>query len=490
MNDNPPNNASNDVTDSAAPPDEELVAYLDGELDAESARHIEALLASDPVVRQRLQSLERTWDLLDELDAAPLGEPFTQTTLEMVAIAARQDAEQSRAEAPRRRRRLALAVGASLMAAAAAGFFAVLLYNPDRQLLQNLPILDNLDEYRQIDSIEFLRRLRDEKLFSKDSADLSKGPAADDENMAARRQRVESMSLDAKEQLLRTVDRFAGLTPAEQQRVRRLHDDLQNDPDAPRLRAIMHAYYEWLKSLPSLTWADLSEGQPNERIALVKKRLKEEQQREGDRRPDAKDMAALRTWMDDCATRHEADFVKFLTNEQERKRFSESGKPFRHQMVFGYLWRQWLIPNSAKLPPMMTDKDLSRLREKLSPETRKQLEDKTPVEQWRLAAGWMRQGLRRAFEARRPHGPLSQSDDERLADFFEKGLTDEQRDRLLSMPGEEMQWELQRLFMMRNRPLDGPGRRNRRPGDPEWPGPGWPGPGWPGPPRVPPPNED
>ena len=94
-----------------APLDEELVAYLDGELDAESGRRIEALLASDAAVRRRLQSLERTWDLLDELDAAPLGEPFTQTTLEMVAVAARQEIEKSRAEAPRRRRRWLLAVG-------------------------------------------------------------------------------------------------------------------------------------------------------------------------------------------------------------------------------------------------------------------------------------------------------------------------------------------------------------------------------------------
>jgi hypothetical protein len=488
MNDNPPNNAADSAgssaTNSAAPLDEELVAYLDGELDAESARRIEALLASDPVVRQRLQSLERTWDLLDELDAAPLGEPFTQTTLEMVAIAARQDAEQDRAEAPQRRRRLLWAVGASLLAAAVAGFCAVALYNPDRQLLQDLPLLENLDEYRQIDSIEFLHRLRDEGLFSKNSVDLPKGSAEEHEDAASRRQRVEGMSLDAKEQLLRAEDRFAGLAPAEQQRLRRLHEDLQSDPDALKLQAVMHAYYEWLKGLPPLTWADLSEGEPNERIILVKKRLKEEQQREGARRPDAKDMAALRAWMDDCATRHEADFLKSLTNEQERKRFSESGKPFRHQMVFGYLRRQWLVPNSAKLPPMMTNDDLARLREKLSPETRKELEDKTPVEQWRLAAGWMRQGFRRPFEDRRPHGPLSQSDDERLADFFEKGLTDEQRDRLLSMPGEEMQWELQRLFLMHTRQPEGPNWRNRWPANPERPAPGRSGP----PPRLPSPD--
>ena len=89
-------------------------------------------------------------------------------------------------------------------------------------------------------------------------------------------------------------------------------------------------------------------------------------------------------------------------------------------MVLGFLRRQWQLPSPGKLPPMMTDEDLARLREKLSPEARKQLENKTPVQQWRVAAAWMRQGFRRAFEERRMHGPLSQNDDERLAEFFEK----------------------------------------------------------------------
>ena len=151
----------------AAALDEQLVAYLDGELDAESGRRIEALLASDPEVRRRLQSLERTWDLLDQLDTAPVGEPFTHTTLEMVAVAARDDVEHDRAEAPRRRRRRRLAIGGGLLAAAAAGFLAVacLAPDPNRQLLEDLPVLVNFDEYRQVENVEFLRLLRKEGLF-------------------------------------------------------------------------------------------------------------------------------------------------------------------------------------------------------------------------------------------------------------------------------------------------------------------------------------
>ena len=83
---------------------------------------------------------------------------------------------------------------------------------------------------------------------------------------------------------------------------------------------------------------------------------------------------------------------------------------------------------------------------KLSAETRKRLEDKPPVEQWQLVAGWMRPGPRRPNEDRRMHGPLPKDDDERLAEFFEKDLSPEERDRLLAMPGEEMQWRLQQMY--------------------------------------------
>jgi hypothetical protein len=478
MNENLPNSP----TDNATPLDEELVAYLDGELEAESSRRIEALLASDAAIRRRLQSLERTWDLLDELDAAPLGEPFTQTTLEMVALAARKDAEQDRTEAPRRRRRLWITLGVALMAAAAAGFLIVALYDPDRQLLRDLPLLDDLDEYRQIGSIEFLHRLRDEGLFSKEATDAPKGPTADDEGMSARRQQIAGMSLDKKEQLVRADERLAALAPAEQRRLRRLCEDLQNAADADRLRAIMHAYYEWLKPLPSLTWADLADGDLDDRIAAVKRQLQEEQQREGGWRPTAKDMAALRAWMDGCAPLHEADYLKALQNDDQRKQFAKANKSFQRQMIAGYLWWRWQAPNPTpdKLPPLMTEDDMARLRDALSPTARKKLEGKTPAEQWAMVAASV-QGFRRAFEERRPRAPLSTYDDQKLAEFFEKELDNKDRDRLLSLPGEEMQWELQRMFWMRTRPPEGPGRRNRWPGDFERPGAGRPG----SPPRRP-----
>ena len=152
---------------------EELVSYLDGELDAEQSRQIEQRAAAEPHARRMLEELDRTWHMLDVLDAPVTNEDFTRTTMEMVALAAVKDAKQAKAEAPRRRRRARLWGAAGLIGAAAAGFLVVanLAPDPNAQMLQDLPILENFDQYHEIDSIDFLRALNEQKLFAEDADD-------------------------------------------------------------------------------------------------------------------------------------------------------------------------------------------------------------------------------------------------------------------------------------------------------------------------------
>jgi anti-sigma factor RsiW len=152
--------------------EEDMVAYLDGELDDQASRRIEELLVANPKVRETLQQLEHTWDLLDELGQGEVDETFTRSTLEMVVQAAAEDARQEQTAVARPLRRWLLVAGA-IVAAGLAGFLATALLWPDpqRQLLQDLPLLENLDQYRQIDNFEFLERLRSEGLFSEEVAD-------------------------------------------------------------------------------------------------------------------------------------------------------------------------------------------------------------------------------------------------------------------------------------------------------------------------------
>ena len=107
----------------------------------------------------------------------------------MVALAAAKDAEHARTEAPRRRRRRLLLAAAGLAAAGLAGFLGVmvLLPNPNRQLLQDLPMLENLDEYREIDNLDFLQLLARERLFIEEG---DAGSSEEPESLAQRRERV------------------------------------------------------------------------------------------------------------------------------------------------------------------------------------------------------------------------------------------------------------------------------------------------------------
>lgn len=64
--------------------DEQLTAYLDGELSSEESAALEGRLVGDQYLRTRLADLRKAYDLLDELPEAPHSMSFTQTTIEMV----------------------------------------------------------------------------------------------------------------------------------------------------------------------------------------------------------------------------------------------------------------------------------------------------------------------------------------------------------------------------------------------------------------------
>jgi len=153
--------------------EEQLVAYLDHELDAKEAAAVEQLLASDPEAREALMRLDRTWSLLDQLDGARMEESFAQSTLEMVAAVAEEDVRTWEAGAPARRLRRWAVAAAGLVLAALAGFLAVAVLrpNPNTRLLEDLAVVEELDELRQIDDLEFLTMLYEQELFAKDAAD-------------------------------------------------------------------------------------------------------------------------------------------------------------------------------------------------------------------------------------------------------------------------------------------------------------------------------
>lgn len=147
--------------------DEQLVAYLDGELAPEAAATLETQLAQDALLRERLQQLQAAWDMLDELPQQDVPARFAQTTIAMVVQDAAKEAE---AEGESALARLTRAWGLTAMACLLACFGGYrlvygILNAPNQRLKRDLEVIDNIDAYRNAESVEFLRRLADEGLF-------------------------------------------------------------------------------------------------------------------------------------------------------------------------------------------------------------------------------------------------------------------------------------------------------------------------------------
>lgn len=147
---------------------EQLVAYLDGELDAESSLDVERRLAEDASFRRELQQLQGVWDVLDELPKSEVNESFTQTTVEMVVLSTEQDIQQQRRTEERKKRSRWLYAGGVLAAMALVSFWliSVILERPNQQLLRDLPVIEDIELYRVADSVEYLHLLEESELFN------------------------------------------------------------------------------------------------------------------------------------------------------------------------------------------------------------------------------------------------------------------------------------------------------------------------------------
>ena len=139
-----------------------LVAYLDGELDEPSTRRIERALAGSEVARHEVEMLTRTWELLDLLPTEIAPADFTQRT---VTAARSLDTTVPLHRRPwfRAARRGATAAGwvAALAGAGTLGYVAANRWVPRENdpVVRDLELLQNLGELREAGGVDFLREL-------------------------------------------------------------------------------------------------------------------------------------------------------------------------------------------------------------------------------------------------------------------------------------------------------------------------------------------
>lgn len=154
--------------------DEELIAYLDGELDDKASTRVERRLSDDPKYREQLQGLQSSWDMLDLLPKAQASDTFTQSTVELVAVKAAEKIEQDKSQWLTRKTALWIGSVAGVILAAVIGFSVTrrIATAKNRQLARDLPVIENVDLYYHVDDIEFLRMLADEDIFGAELSEI------------------------------------------------------------------------------------------------------------------------------------------------------------------------------------------------------------------------------------------------------------------------------------------------------------------------------
>ena len=149
---------------------QQIVAYLDGELDSATNAEIEKRLADDAEFALRLQQLQRAWELLDELPRAKTNIDFTRSTVELIAVSAEDDLQATKNLVTQKKIQSWLIRSGLVGLAILLGWFIGDGYfgRAQRQLLRDLPVIHQFDEYRLTEDLEFLKQLQAAELFDEE----------------------------------------------------------------------------------------------------------------------------------------------------------------------------------------------------------------------------------------------------------------------------------------------------------------------------------
>jgi len=262
---------------------------------------------------------------------------------------------------------------------------------------------------------------------------------ATEEELARRRQRIEQMTPAEKAELARKQDRFFRLPREKQEQLRQLHERLDAQSDGEALRDVMRRYCDWLDTLLPYARNELEKLPVAQRVESIKQR-----------RYLGQDTRAVREWGKAHFERLGLTPRKLFSDWMVQIRSPEQRR-MMHSPEKAESWRVKFF--------RLEEADLSTLRDQFSPATREWFDKLSPEQQRRRVAAML-------VEAMRRDRPPEVVGEEQLAEFFtSKSLSDEQREQLLRMPGDEMHSALVRLYHREQGPgFPRGGPRRRRPG--------------------------
>jgi hypothetical protein len=414
---------------------EQLVAYLDGELPPGEASLVERQLAEDADFRHELESIERAWSALDALPTTKVDDRFSQTTLELVVGAARDDLSEKTRELPIQRRKLALQ---NILLATAAVFLGLLTVrlvreNPNRTLIADLPSIQYIDIYTQFRDTDFLNKLHDQLGDSVWDTDLSEEALTEElaefhaiADSTQRRGWITALDDDNRRALLARYNQFSALSPSEQSRLHDLHASLAAAPNSEQLQRTMLQYREWLSSLPASRQFELRDMSVDDRVSEIVNQVHR---------------TANNPWIE--LSPEEARRLDVIEHSIRQQIMRETGPPERGD--FGRQARdrrQGFAQQIVQYIQDHRDEWRPQIIEVLSEEHRTKFDEMSTRTQQQQIVRWF---MQRRGRGNGPH--MFDVTQQELERFFVEKTTPADKEQLLALPRLQMQQELKRRYL-------------------------------------------
>ncbi len=364
-------------------PDEiEMSAYLDGELAASDAQRVEQKIADDEQYREQLNSMQRAWDMLDELPTSDVDDSFAQTTVEMISLATDQDLQAKAAKGKRLVTLVRLAAVAGMLLSAAAGYFLA-----TSMISGNQPEVTQLGPTTESPSTTHTDDALQKAEYGKWLASLS--PV--ERKKVSHLSEAERLSRFESEKTKSEVRELIGsLSPDEQ---KRMVDEMMGERTRTAIRdRSVQEMSTWKSTLDSEQLAKV-ENMPEDgqlRQYYAAKFRYHGQHGQKDRQLPG-ELTGFLSWIEkDYIPKYGRQIVAKLPEQMRQRLSGSSNDPIRQKMILGAAMIMASSNGQLDMVMPLSEEDVQQLVKRMKPEDAAILESQSSLEKQReLIRHWM-----------------------------------------------------------------------------------------------------
>lgn len=253
------------------------------------------------------------------------------------------------------------------------------------------------------------------------------------------RKKIHSASAAQTNDLYRREQRFYALSREEQDRLRKLHAQIEKHPQSARLLETLRRYNEWLKTLDPVQQAELQGLAPGDRIEKIKELRQRDDQRLypifNNKRLSESDMRAIVGWLERFIVSHQDEILAALPTPAKTQ--IRNADPRQRRFMLRSAYMRGIERRDVPIPG---PDEIAELKEMVSDEAREILdrpESKQKILKWFAETGSLKR--------------VPRVDDDQLRKFYQDDLTEEQRQQVDNMSVDERKFKLRQMYFQHQR---------------------------------------